>query len=79
MYGANSNQQTGMPEILINGSGVSNTYISDHHSFSHANCDYVVKEDDEIYGYPSNTQVGTIFGDGDFQELRCCRGTEVLV
>ncbi len=75
VYGANSNQQPNMPEIHINGTGVSNTYLSDHHSFSHANSDYVVKEDNAIYGYPSHTQVGTIFGDGGYAGISLLPGS----
>lgn len=66
VFGANQNNKPATPEIELIGSGVKNTYISDHHSFSHDNCDYTVKENDEIYGFPVGTQVGTIFGDGGY-------------
>lgn len=75
VFGANSNQQPDMPEIYIEGSGVSNTYISDHHSFSYPNVTHVVKEVSTNYGLPSNTQVGTLFGDGGSAALVSLTGT----
>jgi len=75
VHGANQNAQPNTPEIFINGSHVSNTYIADHNTFSYANIDYVVKESNATYGLPNNTQVGTIFGDGAPSGLTLLTGT----
>jgi len=75
VHGAKQNAQPNTPEMFINGSHVSNTYMAGRNTVSDANIDYVVKESNATYGLPNNTQVGTIFGDGAPSGLTLLTGT----
>jgi hypothetical protein len=58
-YRESSNHFAG---VLHNGSHVTNTYVTDNIFFNTGAIDFLVKEDDDLYGMPSNTQVGPMFG-----------------
>lgn len=60
---SNADAQASTPEILLNGSGINTTFLNGNTFVSGSGrVNWLIQESNATYGYPSNTQVGTMFG-----------------